>query len=467
MIGGATVRTPARRAAEFALALAGLAAIAAPAAALTLPPVTRVTLKNGLTVVVMPNSRLPLVDFLVQVRAGSAFDPKGQEGLAGLTADLLTQGAGIRNARQIADDIAFVGGTLDAYANEERTSVSCEVLKKDFATGLELLRDVVVRPGFPTEEFARKHEEALGAIASARDEPAQIAERELLPFLLGTHPLGHPVLGWEASVKALTRDDVVGFHRRHFTPDNAMIAVVGDVDPKACIDAIAAAFKDWRGSGESRSAGYPPVAGAGKREVLVISRAEATQSQIRLACPGVARNHPDYFPILVTNTILGGGFTSRLINEIRVVQGLTYNINSRFRMQRNAGQYVVSTFTRNETLRKTVDEVLKVIQALRADGPTPDELDKAHRYLAGQFPLGLQAPDQLAARLLDIEFYGLDRTYLETFADKVNAVTMEDCRRALRSYFCTDDMKLLVVGPPEPSKKALEGLGPITVKEVR
>jgi len=463
-----TALGPATRAAALgALLAATLLALPGVASAVALPPVTRTTLKNGLTVLVMPTSRLPLVDFVLQVRAGSVSDPAGKEGLADLTGELITQGAGLRTAQQIAEDIAFVGGSLEAGVGEERIGVSCEVLKKDFATGLELLRDVVVRPGFPAEEFERKKAEALGAIESAKDEPSAIADRELLPWLLGSHPLGHPVLGWEASVKSLTRDDVVGFHRRHFTPDNAILAVVGDVDPKAALAAIEEAFKDWRASGETRPAGYPPFAGGARREVLVVSRPEATQAQIRLACPGLARNHPDYFPVLVTNTILGAGFTSRLVNEIRVVQGLTYSISSRFRMQRNAGQFVISTFTRNETLRKTVDEVLKVVQALKTEGPTPEELEKAKRYLAGQFPLGLQAPDDLAGQLLNIEFYGLDPAYLATFADKVNAVTMDDCRRALKSYFCTDDLKLLVVTQPELGKTALEGLGPVSVKEVR
>jgi len=444
-------------------------ALATPARAtnLTLPPVTRATLKNGLTVIVMPTARLPLVDFLLEVKAGSVSDPAGKEGLAGLTADLLTQGAGERDARQIAEDIAFVGGTLEADCSEERIRISCEVLKKDFDVGLGLVRDVSTRPLFAADEFARKKDEALGAIASAKDDPEAIADRELLPFLMGNHPLGHPVLGWEKSMGSIVRDDVVDFHRRTFAPDNAVLAVVGDVDPKAVVASLEAAFKDWKSQGGQRSQPYPPLAAAGKREVLLLARPEATQSQIRLACPGVARNHPDYFPILVANTILGSGFTSRLTNEIRVQQGLTYNIGSRFRMQRNGGEYVITTFTRNETLRKTIDEVIKVVKRLQEEGPTPEEVEKAHRYLAGQFPLGLQSPDDLADQLLNVEFYGLAPDYLQTFADKVNAVTIEDCRRALKSYFCTDDLKILVVTPPDSGKGALAGLGPLTVKEIR
>jgi len=446
-------------------ALVGLLAGAAAGAPLQLPPYTRTTLDNGLVVFIMPTHRLPLVDFRIVVRTGSVCDPKGKEGLASLTADLLTQGAGARDARQIAEDIAFVGGSLDATAGTEQMVLTCEVLKKDFATGLELLRDVTLAPTFPTEEVARKRDEALGAIASARDDPGTVANRELGPFLLGTSPLAHPIDGWEKSVKTLVREDVVGFHDRYFRPENAMIAVVGDVDPQAVKAALGKAFGDWKSGGGKPGDAYTPVPQGPGRQVLIINKSEVTQTQIRLACMGVPRNHPDYYPITVANTILGAGFTSRLVNEIRVVQGLTYSISSRFAMFRNAGTFRIGTFTKNESIRKTIDETLKVVKTLQESGPSEEELAKAKRYLTGQFPLGLQAPDALATQLLDVEFYGLEPKFVETFSDRINAVTMADCRRALKSYFCVDDLRILVVSNPEVAKKALEGLGPIDVRD--
>lgn len=447
--------------------LALLAAGPASAAPLQLPVYTRTTLSNGLVVYVMPTRRLPLVDFRMVIRAGSVSDPGGKEGLASLTADLLTQGAGARDARRIAEDIAFVGGTLEASAATEQVVLTCEVLKKDFAVGLELLRDVALAPTFPAEEFARKQDEALGAIASERDDPGSLANHELGPFLLGTSPLAHPTIGWESSVGTLTREDVAAFHGRHFRPDNAMLAVVGDVDPVAIKAALEQAFGGWKAIGAKPGDTYTAVPQARGARVLIVNKSEVTQTQIRLACMGVPRNHPDYYPITVANTILGAGFTSRLVNEIRVVQGLTYSISSRFGMFRNGGTFRIATFTKNETLRKTIDETLKVVRDLLAAGPGEDELAKAKRYLTGQFPLGLQAPDALAAQLLDIEFYGLDPRTVETFNDRIDAVTMADCRRALKSYFCVDDLRILVVSNPELARQALEGLGPIEVKEPR
>ncbi len=445
--------------------LAVPAAVPATAAPLRLPAYTRTTLDNGLIVYVMPTRRLPLVDFRLVVRAGSVNDPRGKEGLASLTADLLTQGAGARSAQQIAEDIAFVGGTLNSSAGAEQVVLTCEVLRKDFAIGLELLRDVTLAPSFPAEEVGRKKDEALGAIVSQRDDPGTLANLELGPFLLGESPLAHPVIGYEKSVGALTRDDVTAFHARHFRPDQAMLAVVGDVDPATVRAALEKAFGSWKANGARPGDAYSAVPQARGRRVLIVKKPEVTQTQIRLACMGVPRNHPDYYPITVANTILGSGFTSRLVNEIRVVQGLTYSISSRFGMFRNAGTFRINTFTKNETLRKAIDETIKVVKGLLGTGPSEEELAKAKRYLTGQFPLGLQAPDALATQLLDVEFYGLDPKYVETFNDRVNAVTMADCRRALKSYFCVDDLRILVVSNPEMAKKALEGLGPIEVKD--
>ncbi|OGF25246.1 MAG: hypothetical protein A2V63_11155 [Candidatus Eisenbacteria bacterium RBG_19FT_COMBO_70_11] len=455
----------ARRLALLAL-LAVLEAAPAGAAPVRLPPHTRTTLKNGLTVLVMPTQRLPLVDFRLVARAGAVNDPTGKEGLASLTADLLTQGAAGRNAQQIAEDIAFVGGTLGASAGAEQIVVSCEVLRKDFDTGLELFRDVIVSPTFPAAEFDRKRDEALGAIASERDDPGTVANNALLPFVFGASPLAHPALGWESAVKSLVREDVVAFHRERLTPDNCVLAVVGDVDEKRAIDALQKAFAAWKKSDRPAGNAYGPVPRAGTRMVEIVSKPEVTQTQIRLACSGVPRNHPDFFPITVANTILGAGFTSRLVNEIRVNQGLTYSISSRFTMFRNAGIFGISTFTKNETLRKTIDETIGVVKRLLEDGPSVEELDKARRYLTGLFPLRLQAPDALAAQLLDIEFYGLDPRFVETYADEINAVTMADCRRALKSYFCTDQLQILVVSDPETAKAALAGLGEIEVRPI-
>lgn len=428
----------------------------------------RATLPNGLRVVIVPSSRLPLVDLRLVARAGSVQDPKGREGLARLTADLLTQGAGPRGAQELAEAIEFVGGELSATAGAEQLTVSCEVLAKDLPLGLELFRDVVVSPSFAAEEFARKKDETLGAIASAKSEPSVVAENALAHWFWGEgSPLAHPAIGWESGLSAVTRDDVLDFHRRFVTPERSVLVVVGAVEPKALLVSLRRAFAGWKPGGPVPAAEpYGPASPTPGLSIRVVDKPEQTQSQIRMICPSVPRGHPDWYAIQVANTILGAGFTSRLVNSIRVEQGLTYNISSRFQTYRAAGAFRIQTFTRNEKLRKCVDAVLAEVTKLVEEGPTTAEHDKARNYLRGQFPLGLQSPDELAGEIADVEFFGLPQDFIARYPDRIAAVSLDDVRRVLRTHFCTKDLRLLVVTNGALAAKELEGLGPIEVKAI-
>jgi zinc protease len=427
----------------------------------------RTTLPNGLSVIVVPTSRLPLVDFRLVARAGSVNDPAGKDGVASLTADLLTQGAGKRTAKQLADDIEFVGGSLNAFPGTEQMVVSCEVLKKDLPLGIELFRDVIVSPTFSAEDFDRKKEEALGQIASNKSEPSVIADNAMASWFWGDSPLGHPPIGWESTVKAVTRDDVRDFHARFVTPERSVLVIVGDVQAASLVASLKTAFAGWKpGTGGPATDPYGPAAALKGRTVRVVNKPEATQTQIRMMCPSVPRNHPDWYAIQVANTICGAGFTSRLVNSIRVEQGLTYSIGSQFQQRRAAGAFRVSTFTRNDQLRKCVDAVLVEVKKLVDDGPTQAELDKARNYLKGQFPLGLQSPDELAGEIANVEFFGLPKDFIATYPEKIGAVTMADVKRVLKSYFCTEDLKVLVVTNGDLAQKALAGLGALETKEI-
>ncbi len=434
------------------------------AAAVHLPPATRKQLKNGLTVIVVPRRSLPLVHFRLLLRSGSVADAAGKEGTASLCADLLTQGAGGRSAREIAEAIEYLGGSLNSTADAERCVVTCEVLSKDFGAGLELFRDVVVRPTFSPEEFERKRDETLANIANNRNDPSTVADEQFGRFLLGESPLAHPMIGYEKSVSGLKREDVVEFHRRYFVPERGWLAIVGDVDPAQALSAVETAFKEWGPSGEKAAGLYAPVPQVKGRQILIVDKPDATQTQIRMGCIGVARNHPDYFPIMVSRTILSVGFASRLVDRIRVTQGLTYHIASYFGMYRNAGTFTIDTFTKNETIRECIDATLKEVAKLVEEGPSEEELNRAKRFMTGQYPLGLQAPGDLAARLLDVEFFDLDPQYIESYDARVNAVSLADARRALKSYFCTQDLRILLVSNAGRARPAVASLGEVTVR---
>jgi zinc protease len=283
----------------------------------------------------------------------------------------------------------------------------------------------------------------------------------------GDSPMAHPAIGWEASVKGITRDDIKVFHTRFLTPERSVLVVVGDVQPAALIASLKTAFAGWKRLGDAPTTDpYGPAAAIKGRSVRIVNKPEATQTQIRMMCPSVPRNHPDWYAIQVANTICGAGFTSRLVNSIRVEQGLTYSISSRFQQNRAAGAFRISTFTRNDQLRKCVDATLAEVKKLVDDGPTQAELDKSRNYLKGQFPLGLQSPDELAGEIANVEFFGLPQDFIASYPEKIGAVTMNDVKRVLKSYFCTDDLKVLVVTNGELAQKALAGLGSVEMKEI-
>ena len=450
---------------RFAPALLALVLLAPTARAKTAAPV-RAVLPNGLTVVLQSSPRLPVVNFRLVARAGSVYDPAGQEGLARLTAELLTQGAGTRSAQQVAEAIEFVGGSLTAQSRSEQFTVSCDVLRKDLDTGLGLFHDVLVSPAFAEEEFARKREETLGEIASNRSEPSVIAEQAFASYLWGDSPLAHPGIGVESSVKSLKRSDVAAFHRRFVSPDRSLLVVVGDIEPAAMLAQLRKRFADWKASGEPLRDPYTSPAPLKERSIRIIDKPEATQAQIRIGCIAVPRNHPDYDAIQVANTILGEGFTSRLVNTVRTEMGLTYSIGSGFPQYRSAGAFRINTFTRNEKLRACVDATLAEVAKLVNEGPTQAEVDKARNYLVGQFPLELQASSDLSAQMASVEFYGLGPGWIAGYSDRVRAVTMDDVKRVLKTHFCTDKVRILVVTQASLAKPALEGLGAIEVRPI-
>ncbi len=211
---------------------------------------------------------------------------------------------------------------------------------------------------------------------------------------------------------------------------------------------------------------YAAPAPVGARAVRVIDKPEATQAQIRMGCIAVPRSHPDYEAIQVANTILGDGFTSRLVNAIRVDKGLTYSISSRFAQYRAAGAFTINTFTRNEKLREILDATLAEVAKLVDEGPTQAELDKARNYLVGQYPLELQAASDLGAQIAAVEFYGLAPDWIAKYGDRVRAVSMDDVKRVLRDRFCADKLRIVVVTRADVAKPALEGFAPVEVKPI-
>ena len=288
---------------------------------------------------------IPVVVVSVSVRAGSVLDPPGGRGLANLTASLLTRGTAKRTGPELDRAIEFVGGTLEAEAGRDTVSVSLAVLRKDLDLGLDLLAEVLREPTFPEAELSRKAREIQAVLERAEEDPETLASRALADALYPGHPYGRPVAGTKESVGQLTREQVVAFHRAHYRPDAATVAVVGDVSREEARQGIVARLGGW-----ARPAGPLPAIAIASTRPPGVSRAmtrDLTQATVMLGGPAVRQDHPDYFPLLVATQALGGGSSSRLYTRVREERGLAYSIGSRLSAARHGSSVIVSLQTRN------------------------------------------------------------------------------------------------------------------------
>ena len=432
---------------------------------LKLPPVTRATLDNGLRVLVAEYHELPLVEFYVIVGAGAAQDPAGKDGLASLTASSLKRGAGKLSAEELAKAIESLGGQIGAAAGTDGTIVNGEFLAGDFAAGLDLLRQVLTQPTFARDEVRRARDEQLAGIVASLEQPGQVADKCYAAFLYGSHPYGRPLDGRRKTVEKLDRGDVRGFYDRWYHPNDTILVLVGDVSADDAIAKLRAAFGAWKASPDALAPRTPPPAPATARRILLVDKPDATQTQLRFGNMSIARNHPDYLPAQVANTILGGGFTSKLIEELRVKRSLTYSAYSMFAARLTGGDFRVSTFTKTPTTVETLDLALAVTGEFRAQPPAPKALAKARTFLMGQFPLKLETPEALAGKLAEIELHGLPQDELTTYRSRVARIDAAEVARVSKADIPSmDSVAIVVVGKASEIRAPLEArYGPVQV----
>lgn len=426
-----------------------------------LPPAVQRTLPNGMRIYAIELHELPLVSFEIVVSAGAAQDPRGKEGIAELVADLLRKGTGGRSAREIADAVDFAGGSLDASADQDGTRVTAEFLSGDSALALDLLADTLLHPAFASEEVDRLRSERIGELKAALENPGLLASRRFVEILYGDHPYGHSTAGWETTVATISPDDVRAFYRRHYIPENTILVAAGDFEAPKMLDAIEAKFGAWKAVAEPRD-GLAEPARLKKRTVFLIDKPDATQSQIRIGAIGMPRVDPDYAVVQVANTILGGGFTSRLVEEIRVNRGLTYGASSRFFSFVQRGPFLISTFTKNPTTVETIRVALEVLEKFHKEGVTEEEVSKARRYIKGNFAIGLQAPGAIAGAMAEIAFYRLPSDYYDTYLTRIASVTRQEANQAIAKHFPLERLNIVVLGRAAEIRKELGTVGPVT-----
>lgn len=407
------------------------------------PPAARSTLPNGARLIVSEQHTLPLVAVEIFLDAGSRRDPQAQPGVAYLTADLLTQGTKTRSAQQISQTFDFIGASYRTAAETDYASISLRVLSKDLDTGLNVLLDLLLHPSFPDEEVSRRREAAVGQMDAEQDDPGKVAERAFLKAVFGDGPYGHPVNGTPEAVRKLTRADVVSFYTQHYQPEGAIITVVGDVSADDIRSRMETTLRDWK-KGSATGFQYPPAPVPAARTITVDK--PISQSNIVLGQLGVARDHPDYYALQVMNYILGGGgFSSRLLDNIRTKGGLAYSVASFFTPSKAPGSFQVVMQTKNASTTDSIERACSEIERIRREPVSDDELNDARLYLTGSFPLKLDSNAKVAAFLAQVELFNLGDDYADTYKQRIETVTKEDVQRVAQQHLHPGQMDLVVV----------------------
>ena len=406
--------------------------------------VKREVLENGLTLLVVERHNLPIVKISVGIKAGSIVEPEEKAGLASLTASLLTEGTKNRTARQISEEIEFVGGAVGASADDDYVTASLSVLKKDINLGFDLLSDILRNPSFPENELNKKRERIKGSLKAQEEDPGFVASREFRKAVFGPHPYGRLIQGTPETLDAINRDDIVNFHSAYYVPNNSIMSVVGDITVYEVRNRLKKYFSGWQERSVQISPPHVSAEISGKKIIPV--NKDLTQANIILGHGGVSRDDPDYYAISVMNYILGGGgFESRLMQNVRGEKGLAYDIHSFFDPNKYGGTFQVGVQTKNETANAAIDEILKEMKEIRANPVSDTELSDAKAFLTGSFPLRFETGGRIAGFLIAVEYYGLGLDYIDKYHDYISSVTKDDVLRVARKYLDPENFVLVVV----------------------
>ncbi len=432
-----------------------------------MPPCGEHTLENGLRVFIVETREVPMVTVRFHVPAGSAFDPRGKEGLAELTATMLMRGAGGIGSEEMAEMIESVGGSLETGTGPDETHIAGDFMARDLPLALDLLAKVVMTPDFPAEEFEREKGIVVSDLIGEKEDPYGIATKVFVKELLGDHPYADPVKGYIDSVEKISLQDVAAFHKDNFAPGGCILAIVGDIDAGNALKEVKKRFGAWSGGRKAAGeiAAVEPKTIPGRR-IVVIDKPDATQSMIRIGNIGTDRKTPDYFPLEVANSMLGGGFTSRLMDEIRVNRGLSYGVRSVMNKNLKGGYFGVFTFTKNQTLRETIDVALAELGKIRNAEATGEELEGTERYISGLFPFDIETNADIAQWMVTLEFYGLGKGFVENYRSGIDNVTSADVQRVAEKYFHDSDNLIVVLTNYAETASQLEGLGAVKVIKV-
>jgi zinc protease len=403
----------------------------------------RSVLNNGMILLTSEQRTLPMVSIEMLIHAGARYDAPKQDGLANLTAELITEGTKRRTALQISESLDFLGASLSARGGEDLASVSLTVLKKDLPAGLELLAEVLTNAVFPQEEIERQKQAVIASIRAKEEQPGEIADMRFTAAVFPQTRYGRPVEGTEASVKAIPQASLREFYQRYYRPNRSIMAIVGDISHEEMTEALNQAFRSWnKGEPPPKPLALTATAETGTIRV----NKDLTQANLILGQRGVGRENPDYYALQVMNYILGGGgFSSRAMDSIRNQRGLAYSVYSYFSAEKGRGTFQFVMQTKNETALQAIDIAKEEIRRIRQAPVSEAELNDAKDYLTGSFPLRFDTMGKVANFLAQVEYFELGLDYAERYPDLIRNISIEEVNRVAQKYLEPEKMITVIV----------------------
>jgi len=403
------------------------------------------TLPNGLTLILNERRGLPIVSASLVIRTGSDANPADKSGLANFVAAMLDEGTSTRNALQLADETARLGATLNIGSSMDATSITARSLSKNFAATLDLVADVALRPSFPADEIERQRASRLAQLVQQRDNPGQVATQVASVALYGTrHPYGYTELGTEASVKAMSRQDMSDFWARNFVPNNAALVVAGDISMAQLRALAEKAFTAWQRGAPVRPALRDPETTSAR--VVIVDKPGSPQTELRVAWIGPARSTPDFLPLQVMNNELGGLFSSRINMNLREQHGYSYGARSGFSFRRNGGPFTIGAGVRTDATAPSVTEIFKEVEGIIAQPVTAEQLRKSKDALANSIPAAFETSQNAVNSFSNIFVYDLGLDYYTGYAQRVNAVTAAQALEVAKKYILPGRLVVIAVG---------------------
>lgn len=436
------------------------------AQAFQLPEYSTFTLPNGLVVNLMEQHEVPVISVDVIIPAGAIYDGK-KAGLASLTADALKLGTKNYTKIQLDQALDFVGANLNTMAQKEYASLNAKFAAKDQETILNIIKELLLYPTFDETEFEKEKNRALVAIDRQKESPRSIIQSYFDFLIYGNHVYGNIPQGTAASLQTLETSDLKTFYNANYAPNGAALSVVGDFSTKEMKALITKLFSEWKKSANAKdnlaSKSIPQLSGS---KVLLVNKDDAKESTFYIGSQGISRNNPEFVDISIINTLFGGRFTSMLNDELRVNSGLTYGARSNFEPLKYGGSFAISTFTATETTKAALDKAFEVLNALHSKGLDEHSLASAKNYVKGQFPPKYETVRQLSGLLGEMFWYDLDKSYINNFQQKVDALDLKKAREIIATYFPKDHLQLVIIGKASEIKAIADQYGKVIQTEI-